>query len=984
MNATNDLSEHTPLGSVELDRIRASLEQTGVFTTETLQRQMTWFFRDLGIDAYYFQTTPTAEIARHVLALSASELVSRHGGEGVNIQLISEEATRATYIVEDTPRRIDEVERRMEARYPSFRLESYRTRPLPDGNALRFYVATRPQYPGDATDASASQTEARPSISDPGSRPAAQPSVRGSQPDTFESSVTTGFLERSLPATVERYRSVWEELSGQMAPVIRITRRDNSEEQRVMIGLHTARGRSILSTFTTLFRVFGLEVNRRYIEPFRNNRSILTFYTPVLDAARQAELSRELSSAAMLPDIPLRALFTEDACSAQETMYAIAAAAFAHQFVSELAEGYQLLAAAVADSPEARGILASLKSNLTKNTFSTARIASTVRQHHRLVGRLFAHFGADAAERASIRAELEEEFDHEVPYHRDRTILNYFLRFNELVVRTNLYRDDNVALSFRMGHGFLDREDYPEEPFGVFFMVGREFTGFHVRFRDIARGGIRIVRSRSADAWGRNVDTIFEENYNLAATQQRKNKDIPEGGSKGIILVNPEFGMDSAAAEQAFRSYVDALLDILVGEQPAGLSGAAPPKEVLFLGPDEGSAGLMDWAALHARERGYPFWKSLTTGKSLSLGGVPHDRYGMTTRSVHTYARRLMEELGLEESGVTKIQTGGPDGDLGSNEILISRDRTIAIVDGSGVLYDPAGLDRDELSRLARERQMVSAFDRSRLGAGGFLVGIDDRDVELPDGSVHPNGEEFRNRFHVSPWMQADLFVPCGGRPSAINVANWTALLNEDGSPRLRAIVEGANLFITQEARLRLEERGVIIFKDASTNKGGVTSSSLEVFAGLALSDEEFQELMTLPDPTAAEPPFRQAYVAATIARIEANAAAEFDLMWQEHRRSGRPLTLLSDDVSRRINTITDAVHASDYRDDMGLRQTVVAEYTPAPLLEQVGLEAILKRVPDSYLDAIVASHIGSRFVYRYGLEATEVDFARYLDELRG
>ncbi|KAF4685194.1 NAD-dependent glutamate dehydrogenase, partial [Perkinsus olseni] len=54
--------------------------------------------------------------------------------------------------------------------------------------------------------------------------------------------------------------------------------------------------------------------------------------------------------------------------------------------------------------------------------------------------------------------------------------------------------------------------------------------------------------------------------------------------------------------------------------------------------------------------------------------------------------------------------TGGPDGDLGSNEILISKDKTIAICDGSGVLYDPEGLDRGELTRLARERKPVSYF----------------------------------------------------------------------------------------------------------------------------------------------------------------------------------------------------------------------------------------------------------------------------------
>jgi NAD-specific glutamate dehydrogenase len=53
---------------------------------------------------------------------------------------------------------------------------------------------------------------------------------------------------------------------------------------------------------------------------------------------------------------------------------------------------------------------------------------------------------------------------------------------------------------------------------------------------------------------------------------------------------------------------------------------------------------------------------------------------------------------------VTKLQTGGPDGDLGSNEILLSHDITHSIVDGSGVLHDPKGLNRDELCRLAKLR----------------------------------------------------------------------------------------------------------------------------------------------------------------------------------------------------------------------------------------------------------------------------------------
>jgi glutamate dehydrogenase len=33
----------------------------------------------------------------------------------------------------------------------------------------------------------------------------------------------------------------------------------------------------------------------------------------------------------------------------------------------------------------------------------------------------------------------------------------------------------------------------------MFFVVGGEFRGFHIRFRDVARGGIRIVRSRNKE-----------------------------------------------------------------------------------------------------------------------------------------------------------------------------------------------------------------------------------------------------------------------------------------------------------------------------------------------------------------------------------------------------------------------------------------------------------------------------------------------------
>lgn len=77
---------------------------------------------------------------------------------------------------------------------------------------------------------------------------------------------------------------------------------------------------------------------------------------------------------------------------------------------------------------------------------------------------------------------------------------------------------------------------------------------------------------------------------------------------------------------------------------------------------------MMDWAALHAKSRGAEWWKSFTTGKSANtLGGVPHDTYGMTSLSIRQYLLGIYKQLGLREKDITKVQTGGPDGDLGSS-----------------------------------------------------------------------------------------------------------------------------------------------------------------------------------------------------------------------------------------------------------------------------------------------------------------------------
>jgi glutamate dehydrogenase len=65
---------------------------------------------------------------------------------------------------------------------------------------------------------------------------------------------------------------------------------------------------------------------------------------------------------------------------------------------------------------------------------------------------------------------------------------------------------------------------------------------------------------------------------------------------------------------------------------------------------------MMQDAAYYAKARGFKYWSAFTTGKPPEMGGVPHDTYGMTTRSVHQFVLGALEKAGIAESGVRKLQ----------------------------------------------------------------------------------------------------------------------------------------------------------------------------------------------------------------------------------------------------------------------------------------------------------------------------------------
>jgi glutamate dehydrogenase len=199
--------------------------------------------------------------------------------------------------------------------------------------------------------------------------------------------------------------------------------------------------------------------------------------------------------------------------------------------------------------------------------------------------------------------------------------------------------------------------------------------------------------------------------------------------------------------------------------------------------------------------------------------------------------------------------------------------------------------------------------------------------------------------------------------PEAVNISNVAALVDSEGKPHFSYIVEGANLFFTQQARLFLEQRKVVLFKDSSANKGGVTSSSLEVLAGLALNTEEHLDLMIFKDGKPSQ--FYRDYVKDIQEKISENAAAEFQCIWKEHARlsGSKPRTIISDELSITLNNLQAELESSDLFDDVPSRRGVMGKAIPKTLVEKVGLDELLKRLPEPYQRAIFSSWVASRFV---------------------
>lgn len=576
-----------------------------------------------------------------------------------------------------------------------------------------------------------------------------------------------------------------------------------------------------------------------------------------------------------------------------------------------------------------------------------------------------------------------------------KTVFNCCLTFISHTLKSNFFVNAKHALAFRLNPDYLDdlgaeftSDLPPERPFRVTFFFGRHGCGYHIGFSDIARGGWRTVMAKNRDDYITSANTLFRENYVLAHTQHLKNKDIYEGGSKMVVALDAaDLNDPETATRRLYKlqyGFIQAFLDIFITEN----GKARDPRvvdyygedEPIELGPDENMHDeMIELIARISAKRGYLLGPGVMSSKQF---GINHKEYGVTSTGVIRFAEITLQNLGIDphkDPFSVKI-TGGPGGDVAGNglRLLLERCPQVQIrliLDGTGALVDPVGADHKALWDVILKSD-IDKFNPEALHDGGMLIfrsqtkreGLRElhRKVTRQGNKLIEEWitlDEFYRLFNNLVFdVQADIFIPAGGRPETIHGGNWKQYL-ADNKPSSKAIIEGANSFITPEARNHLQAAGVIIMRDASANKCGVISSSYEIIANLLLTEKEFFTN-------------KEQYVGDVLEILEKRAADEAKLIFRRYEEfdGTRSYTEISVGLSKEIND--HYARLFDYfqkRPELGkkkLYRTALLAHLPRILRESPRYRQRIGQLPPKYQAAILASEIASSLVYQQDRDA--------------
>ncbi len=412
-------------------------------------------------------------------------------------------------------------------------------------------------------------------------------------------------------------------------------------------------------------------------------------------------------------------------------------------------------------------------------------------------------------------------------------------------------------------------EFLPEpRPWAEIYVHAPDVAGVHLRGGPIARGGIR---------WSDRLQDFRTEILGLAKAQTVKNAVIvPVGAKGGFVVREPAAGMDretwAEAGRRAYRRFISVLLDITDNIVDGRV---VPPERVvrhddddpyLVVAADKGTATFSDLANEIATDHGFWLDDAFASGGS---AGYDHKKMGITARGAWEAVKRHFREMDIdiERQPISVIGVGDMSGDVFGNGMLLSKTiRLIAAFDHRDIFIDP---DPDPVVAWRERRRLFEKprsswqdYDRKKISRGGGVFSRKAKSIPLSDEIRRMLDIEARE---VTPdaLIRAVLKTPAdllwlGGIGTYVRAT--TERDSDVGDPandhlritapelRVKVVGEGANLGLTQKARIEYALLGGRINMDAIDNSAGVNTSDVEVNMKIALRTAEMSGRLARPE----------------------------------------------------------------------------------------------------------------------------------------
>ncbi len=478
-----------------------------------------------------------------------------------------------------------------------------------------------------------------------------------------------------------------------------------------------------------------------------------------------------------------------------------------------------------------------------------------------------AHEPGAIGELAEADAAIDRGLDAVSAIDDDR-ILRSYRHLIAATLRTNAFTEaGREALAFKLDSHLIPGLPAPV-PWREIWVYSPRVEGIHLRAGPVARGGLR---------WSDRRDDFRTEILGLMKAQRVKNAVIVPTGAKGGFYpkqLPPSSNRDAWLAEgtESYRIFIRALLsvtdNIVEGAvtHPEGVRIHDGDDPYFVVAADKGTATFSDVANAIALERGFWLGDAFASGGSV---GYDHKAMGITAKGAWISVQRHFAERGVDvqTQPITVVGCGDMSGDVFGNGMLLSRAlKLVAAFDHRHIFLDPdpdPAASWTERARLfALPRSSWADYDASLISKGGGIFARTDKSIPLSPAVRAVLGIE-AEALEPTAMIAAILTSPAdllwfGGIGTYVKAhAENNATVGDPANDRLRvdaealrvtAIGEGANLGMTQAARIAFAARGGRVNTDFIDNSAGVDCSDNEVNIKIALNREMIEGRLAFDD----------------------------------------------------------------------------------------------------------------------------------------